>query len=270
LTKLTFTTLNHHFTSFLTEIDGIELPNKFTYPFDYNPHALAILACNEVKDYLETQTEIDHNFGLRVGQSGQIIGKMFGVLVVQKPTGEVGYLTAFSGKVAGGNHHAHFIPPVFDGLTEGSFVNLGMTELTNINNQLAELKKDDSKAGKQAVNNLINHRTKHCNEILDRIVDSYHFLNIDKESKALGTIFEEKFNKKPPGGAGECALPKLLQFAFSHDLKPLAMAEFWWGKSPKGKVMHHGAYYPACLDKCEPILEHMLKGMEVDHNYPKL
>lgn len=265
MTSLPSTSLEHYFTSFSTDVNGIELPKKFTYPFDYKPHKLSELACAEVKAFLENQTTIEHNFGLRAGQTGQIIGKMFGVLVVQKPSGEIGYLAAFSGKVAGGNHHAHFIPPVFDGLTEGSFVNVGMTELTTINKQLEELKKDSSKSGKQAVDELIAHRTDHCNEILYGIIDSYHFLNIKKESKGLRQIFDDRVGKNPPGGAGECALPKLLQFAFLHDLKPLCMAEFWWGKSPKGKVMHHGAYYPACLDKCEPILEHMLAGVVLDN-----
>ncbi len=265
LTSLPSSSLEHYFTNFTTDISGIELPNKFTYPFEYKPHALSELACNEVKQFLETQTTIDHNFGLRPNQSGQIIGKMFGVLVTQKPTGEIGYLAAFSGKVAGSNHHAHFVPPVFDGLTEGSFVNVGMTELTNINNQLEQLKKDSSTEGKEAVSKLIEHRTKHCNDILNGIIDSYHFLNSAKQSRGLREIFEEKVGKNPPGGAGECALPKLLQYAFIHDLKPIAMAEFWWGKSPKGKFMEHGAYYPACLDKCQPILEHMLGGIELEN-----
>jgi len=265
LTALPSTSLNQYFTDFSSDITGIELPKKFTYPFDYKPHQLSELACNEVKQFPETQTEINHNFGLRSGQEGQIIGKMFGVLVVQKLTGEIGYLAAFSGKVAGRNHHAHFVPPVFDGLTEGSFVNVGMTELTNINNELAQLQKDSSASGKKAVSHLIAHRTQHCNDILNGIIDSYHFLNIAKTAKGLREIFDEKVGKNPPGGAGECALPKLLQFAFIHDLKPIAMAEFWWGKSPKGRYMEHGAYYPACLDKCKPILTHMLDGIEFDN-----
>jgi tRNA pseudouridine32 synthase / 23S rRNA pseudouridine746 synthase len=264
LTTLPTTTLDQYFTSFSKEIGDIDIPESFTNPFEYEPHELAELACDEVKAFLETQTEIDHNFGLRPNQDGQKIGKMFGVLVVQELSGEIGYLAGFSGKVAGGNHHAHFVPPVFDGLTEGSFVNVGMTELTNINTQLEQLKKDSTEEGNQAVKDLIAHRTTHCNEILNGIIDSYHFLNSAKESKGLRQIFDDRVGKNPPGGAGECALPKLLQFAFLHDLKPICMAEFWWGKSPKRKVMNHGAYYPACLDKCAPILEHMLGGMTID------
>jgi tRNA pseudouridine32 synthase/23S rRNA pseudouridine746 synthase len=57
-----------------------------------------------------------------------------------------------------------------------------------------------------------------------------------------------------------------MQYAFSHELKPIALAEFWWGQSPKSEVRRHGHFYPACRGKCEPILGHMLKGMELDEN----
>ena len=73
-------------------------------------------------------------------------------------------------------------------------------------------------------------------------------------------------HKTPPAGAGECAAPKLLQQAYLHGWKPIAMAEFWWGNSPKAEIRHHGYYYPACKGKCEPILQHMLQGLEVEEN----
>ena len=91
-------------------------------------------------------------------------------------------------------------------------------------------------------------------------------LNARGEIKDLCTIFEQTVHKTPPAGAGECALPKLLQYAYLHQLKPLAMAEFWWGNSPKTEVRHHGYYYPSCKGKCEPILQHMLQGLKVDKN----
>ena len=74
---------------------------------------------------------------------------------------------------------------------------------------------------------------------------------------ASGYFFEQTVQKVPPAGAGECALPKLLQYAYLHQLKPLAMAEFWWGDSPKNEIRYHGYYYPSCKGKCEPILQHM-------------
>lgn len=69
----------------------------------------------------------------------------------------------------------------------------------------------------------------------------------------------------PPSGAGECCEPKLLQYAFIHGYKPISMAMFWWGPSPKTEIRQHRNYYPACNGKCKPILEWMLKGIDVDH-----
>ena len=68
----------------------------------------------------------------------------------------------------------------------------------------------------------------------------------------------------PPSGAGECCEPKLLQYAFLHGYKPISMAMFWWGPSPKTEIRQHGNYYPACNGKCKPILEWMLEGIDVD------
>ena len=68
----------------------------------------------------------------------------------------------------------------------------------------------------------------------------------------------------PPSGAGECCEPKLLQYAFLHGYKPISMAMFWWGPSPKTEIRQHGNYYPACNGKCKPILEWMLEGIDVE------
>lgn len=99
-----------------------------------------------------------------------------------------------------------------------------------------------------------------------KLFEQFRMLNALGEVKDLYTIFEQTIQKVPPAGAGECALPKLLQYAYLHQLKPLAMAEFWWGDSPKNEIRHHGYYYPSCKGKCEPILQHMLQGLEVDEN----
>lgn len=69
----------------------------------------------------------------------------------------------------------------------------------------------------------------------------------------------------PPSGAGECCEPKLLQYAFLHGYKPISMAMFWWGPSPKTEIRQHENYYPACNGKCKPILEWMLEGIDVDY-----
>ena len=76
--------------------------------------------------------------------------------------------------------------------------------------------------------------------------------------KSLGTL--------PPAGAGECCAPRLLNDAFNNGLRPVCMAEFWWGASPVGEVRHHGHFYPACRSKCKPILDFMLQGLDVEYN----
>ncbi len=99
-----------------------------------------------------------------------------------------------------------------------------------------------------------------------QLFDQYQFLNQQKERKGLTTLFKHTKQERPPAGAGDCAAPKLLQHAFLNNLKPVALAEFWWGQSPKLELRRHGYFYPACLGKCKPILTHMLAGMRVDEN----
>ena len=97
-----------------------------------------------------------------------------------------------------------------------------------------------------------------------KLFQQFNFLNAKGETKNLCAIFEETVQKTPPAGAGECAAPKLLQYAYLSGLSPIAMAEFWWGGSPKTEIRHHGYYYPSCRGKCEPILRHMLQGLDVE------
>lgn len=98
------------------------------------------------------------------------------------------------------------------------------------------------------------------------IFEQYVVLNAQGESKTVRQIFADERGTEPPAATGECAAPKLLQFAFKNGYQPIAMAEFWWGKSPEGEVRHHGAFYPACHSKCEPLLNFMLQGLDVEPN----
>ena len=109
-------------------------------------------------------------------------------------------------------------------------------------------------------------RKKRSATLQRKLFEQFQILNARGETKDLCRIFAQTIQKFPPAGAGECAAPKLLQYAYKHQLKPIAMAEFWWGESPKTEIRHHGHYYPACKGKCEPILGHMLQGLEVDEN----
>lgn len=342
---------DNRFINFKKPIDGLVLPNRFTFPFYYEPHPLSIQATAELQDYLISQDDWKHNFGLEGNPKGLVIGKMFGVLVVKNAAGSIGYIAAFSGKLAGTNEHSKFVPPVFDMLTSDGFFNKGMLELDEINQRVLLLEGDltytelkvllenqktlaaerieshrefmrsakaarkirkvaaqemnDSeekdaltkeiisestglKAQLKALTAKCNAEIKEAQNEVDvfaneieslklgrkkkskalqkRLFDNYHFLNTDGEEKSLWDIFQNTKLKQSPSGAGECAAPKLLQYAFKNGYTPISMAEFWWGESPKSEIRKHGQFYPACRGKCEPILGHMLSGMELDDN----
>lgn len=338
------------FLSFGQSISEYSLPTRFTFPFYYEPHPLCLLAAKEIQQHLETQNEWEHNFGLIEGQQGLVIGKMFGVMVVQNKQGEIGYLAAFSGKLAGSYHHSKFVPPLFDLLEQDGFFLREEEEINEINAQIAALekhpewlacqenaeaekhraqlalaqRKEEMKLAKQQRNIkreratslspielellleelkresqaahfslkdfsrqlknqveqaeqktlffeqkmlfLKEERKRKSAALQEKLFDQYHFLNQNKLAKSLSDIFAHTAENKAPAGSGECAAPKLLQYAFEHDLKPIAMAEFWWGQSPVSEVRKHGFFYPACRGKCEPILAHMLEGIEMDEN----
>lgn len=215
-------------------------------------------AAEHLQIHLQQQTDWAHNFGLQDGQPGDIIGKMFGVLVVKTPQNEVGYLAGYSGKLAGGYHQPMFVPPVFDGLTEGSFLNLGMTELTRINQEIEALLVRNTPENQFLINQLKQTRREKSAAIQNQIFDNYRFLNRQGDQKNLRDIFIGYRQTKPPSGAGECAAPRLLQYAFQQSMVPLALAEFWWGLSPKSDFWKHRHFYPACQEKCKPILAFML------------
>jgi tRNA pseudouridine32 synthase / 23S rRNA pseudouridine746 synthase len=335
----------HFFLKFKHNTEGYALPQLFTYPFNYTPHPLSILAAQELQEHIKTQTDWQHDFGFDKNTEG--VGKMFGVLVVENKAKELGYLAAFSGKLAGANHHPFFVPPVFDILEKDGFFRKGEAEISDINKRIDALEKEENfiqaklqfenetkqseadikafknvlhnakklrdtqrneakiqlspsdlaifeeKCNKESadfyyqlkdlkrqwkrrleatqlmlnnflmpMNNLKEERKKLSAALQQRLFDNYTFLNQAGEYKSLGDIF----NSDPPSGAGECAAPKLLQYAFLHHLQPICMAEFWWGKSPSSEIRKHGQFYPACKSKCEPILGHMLKGIKMEEN----
>jgi len=133
----------NYFQNFKAAVSKIALPEKFTFPFYYEPHPLAKIATNELQEYLENQTDFTHNFGLSKKETSLPIGKMFGVLVVKNKQNKIGYLAAFSGKLADKSLPNKFVPPVFNMRTAGSFYLKGEAEIDEINKQLSILKKDD-------------------------------------------------------------------------------------------------------------------------------
>lgn len=109
-------------------------------------------------------------------------------------------------------------------------------------------------------------RKKLSHKIQNALFTEYQFLNARGEKQNLRELFLQHNISEPPAGAGDCAAPKLLQYAYAHNFTPIAMAEFWWGAAPKSEIRQHQNFYPACQSKCKPILTHMLQGLSVEEN----
>jgi tRNA pseudouridine32 synthase/23S rRNA pseudouridine746 synthase len=250
----------HKIHSFKADLSEIFVPKKLNNPFDYEPDLLCLAAAEQLQEHLTTQTEWNHNFGLS-DDTSRPIGKMFGVLVIQNADKELGFLAAFSGKLAGQNHHLYFVPPVYDSLSDEGFLNNGMQDLKVLNDQVKQLNGRDKETNplnaeeQNQLQSLKQQRKKHSKHLLTQLFDAYSFVNAYGEYKTAAQLFST-----PPAGAGECSAPKLLQYAYLHHLKPIAIAEFWWGAPPSNNntIRQHGHYYGACLDKCSTILRWML------------
>lgn len=338
------------FIPFNEDVSHIKLPSKLNFPFYYDVHRLCEIATNQVQHFLETNDKLEHNFGLENNSDLLPIGKMFGVLIVENK-GELGFLAAYSGKLANSNTVAFFVPPVFDMLTDNGYFLRKEEELNAINREIEALESntdlkdlikkltDLEETAKQEINSfkekvkinkqsrkqdrtlkkdllsvdeyqkheadlikqslydkhllkeltntfeaelnsikkeisiltdqieiLKNLRKTKSNALQNWLFTNYTFLNAKSEEKSLLDIFKTALHSQPPAGAGECCAPKLFQYAYKNNLKPIALAEFWWGQSPKSEVRKHKQFYPSCWGKCEPILSHMLKGLQVDEN----
>ena len=343
---------NHpnYFNEFKSSLKDVTIDSKFVYPFYYSPTQLGLLAAEELKDFLNEQKDWKHDFGMNNDSKNSGIGKMFGVLVVKNQEGKLGYLAAFSGKLAGKNHLPHFVPPVFDMLEEDGFFLKEIQQLNEFNRRIKILETDEkfialnklkeqlsfdankaltnikdkisiAKAARKTIRQNLSQdegldhdsilaslrkesiteqafyknqrahwkleqdkleieispimeeiqslkldRKNQSSDLQQQLFDNYKFLNNLGEQKNIGELFSDTYTPKPPAAAGECAAPKLLQYAYNHGLQPITIAEFWWGQSPKSDIRVHGQYYPACRGKCGPILAHMLKGLEVAEN----
>ena len=243
------------FIPFNTEVKPFLIPKQLNSPFGLNPPEICKIAAQEVQDFItKNQDKWQHNFGLNKKEAPFGKGKMFGVLVVRNKEDKLGYLCTFSGKLNDVPHPPEFVPSLFDISTNDYFINKGMTELTAIGNQIKALEATKSML---EIEVLKEERKRKSVLLQQQLFDSYIFLNKKGQSKSLCSIFEA-LSKTPPAGAGECAAPKLFQYAFKHKMKPLAIAEFWWGRSSKSGEKEHKQFYPACNDKCRPVLGYML------------
>ena len=245
---------------FSASTEGIELPTEFTDPFNYTPHPLCQMAADEVMCFIKSHPEWHEELQL---------GKMFGVLVVKNVFNQLGFLAAFSGLLDKQNDIPYFVPAVYDMLNPHGFFKTEERNISQINARITELQaflqapsRQDLSQQKESLTSEIaalkQERKQRSAALQEELFKHFILLNAEGEQKNLNEIFNEKEQHLPPGGAGECAAPKLLQYAFLNKLQPIAMAEFWWGNSPKQEVRIHGNFYPACEQKCRPILSFML------------
>lgn len=317
------------------EAAAIGLPSRFTCPFLYEPHPLALMAVEQVKQYISSRTDWADEMAS---------GKMLGVLVAQDAEGRLGFLAAFSGNLAGSVRHDFFVPPVYDLLDPQGEFKLGEAQITAINHEVERLEHStelDTLRRREAVahrqmadeiasfkaimarhkverdaqratgnltpeqeETLLNQsryekaelkRIRQRQEVrIEKISDEIavfqcHIDELKAQRKSMSEALQERIFRLfvvgnargerrdlvevfkplgtlPPAGAGECCAPRQLNYAFNNGLKPVCMAEFWWGASPVGEVRHHGHFYPACRSKCKPILDFMLQGLDVDDN----
>ena len=326
-------TLLHRFKK---DISVVEAPGRFNNPFYYSPHPFCVMAAQEVRAMLSSDSAV---------AADAANGKMFGVLVVRDGDGVLGYLAAFSGLLAGRNNVSGFVPPVFDLQSPGGYFKQEEAGITALNRKIKETEcsdgyvaavtavadmkramelqlsamREDMRLGKQRRNELratgtltadeeaalvresqfqkaelkratarwqqqiaeceaavapfkesvaaMKEERKRRSAALQRwLFEQFKVLNAHGCEKSLLDIFAAHSGIIPPGGAGECAAPKLLQYAYLNSLTPIAVAEFWVGESPQGEVRRDGCFYGACKSKCEPILGYMLQGLDVEEN----
>jgi len=340
------TSISHYLSAFVSDVSQYSLPSKFTYPFHYQAHPLALVASEELQQKLKAFHPIDT----------EQQGRMYGVLIIKDDQGSLGYLSALSGNAnetsLDGASVINFVPTIHQAYDQSEFEKTQQIEINGINTKITQLEsnteisqltdllesdvakadeeiqylqqqmRENKKARKEkrawlnsaaltenehrdisislsrasvtdkkALQALKLHHQKSIELVsvkLQQLTDEiallkknrkkrsaklqkhffrqYRMLNSKGERKDLTDIFSDTIVQSPPSGSGDCAAPKLLQFAFEHELTPVCMAEFWWGKQPKSEIRKHKHFYPACQGKCLPILDHMLTGMKVDEN----
>lgn len=186
---------------------------------------------------------------------GEARGKMFGVLEGTDPSGHSVILYAFSGQINGQWVVPGWAPPLFD-LQDWKNVNDG-TEKT-IKNLTTRINNHPESAAVQQ--DLKQNRKQLSQQLMKRLHNLYKVRNFHGESASLSCFYSEK--RGTPTGSGDCCAPKLLNHALANSITPRSMAEFYWGKTNRSRQKKHGCFYPACRDKCYPLLGFMLCGLE--------
>lgn len=236
--------------NFKADISKLHIPDKLNNPFRSFIPKIVSIAATEFQEYITHESQKwEHDFRTQKG-------KMFGVLVVQNQDSSYSYLGAISGKLLGDIQCDKFVPSILDD-AEDDFFNKGMRELTEMGREIK--KSTDTTITIEQ----IERRKLKSNALQRRLFENYRFSNISGMRKNVIEIFASSTQGNPPSASGECAAPKLLNYAFNHGLRPIAIAEFWWGNPPKNKDRVHKAFYAACKSRCRPILEYMLDDAQL-------
>ena len=203
----------------------------FTYPFRYAPSPETVEAAKALTARIDASPLLRSIFSE---------GKMLRVLLTDH-----GMLNAFSGLAGGLSVLEGFVPPIFDYSAPDGYFRRREAEISAMPDGIAK--------GRESA------------QLQDWLFSRYEVLNARGEQLSVKRIFARR-GLVPPGGTGDCAAPKLLQYAYLHGMKPLAMGEFWYGASHSSEVREHGHFYPACFGKCGPLLSFMMEGLDVEPN----
>lgn len=237
--------------NFKTDISKINICSNLNNPFALVIPKIAKIAAKEFQNFITKECQRwKHDFRTQKG-------KMFGILVVQKEDNTYGFLGAVSGKTPVNITDNKFIPSIFDDSVDDFFINKGMKVLAEISTKIKKTK------NKSEINAFTEQRKQKSFELQKQLFENYRILNILGIEKNVLQIFKGSSHGNPPSAAGECAAPKLLHYAFKQKLKPIGLAEFWWGNGITNIEREHKVFYPACKSKCRPILEYMLNDTEL-------
>ncbi len=236
---------------FEEDISTLSIPKKLNNPFGLEISEIAKIAVKEFQHYISLESKNwEYDFLTEKG-------KMFGILVVQRKDNSYGYLGTISGKIPNNYDCKEFIPSVFDASLNDFFFDKGMIELAELSGQIKNCTNDTEI-------NWLKIKRKQKSILLQKwLFESYRFLNVLGMEQNVVEIFEASSHGNPPAAAGECAAPKLINYALKNNLKPISLAEFWWGSSIANKEKEHKKFYPACKNKCRPILEFMLNDNDL-------
>ena len=171
----------------------------------------------------------------------------------------------------------HNLPPEEEAqlIQESQFLKAELHRMKKRHEQLMAEKQQRAEEMGNRLETLKARRREWSDDLQHWLFAQYHLLNGEGQVEDLTAVFDRYRREQhslatglPPSGSGDCCAPKLLQCAFANAMRPLCMAEFWWGQSPKGEIRHHNQFYPPCQGKCRPILAWMLRGIKMEDPAP--